>query len=357
MDPLPSTIPQNLDAAVPVFRDFVHAGTGQRHVIVHDTDADGLSAGVLLELALRRLGHPNVTRFLPYKSRNVWSPEARARLLGMSPQRLYVLDLGVRAEPLLPGTPTCFIDHHALDDLPAEALILSSYGWRPSPNTSLLTWQLCGALTGMADRDWLAAVGTIGDLGDEIAFPYLTAVKHTYGLAVIREIVSLVNAGRRVSPELAEVAGAMLARHPLPESILASPEIAPLQQAQRDLQRAMADAKRAAPVFSREVALVRVASPYQIHPIVAQIWKSRLKKYIVIAANEAYLPGLVNFSVRGPTGVNVREFLRGVPLEPGEGEYARGHDAASGGSLPIERWNRLLNLLGFPETVYVRSEA
>ena len=354
---LPMTIPATVESAIPLFREFVHGSTGRRHVIVHDTDADGLSAGVLLELALRRLGHRDVTRFLPYKSRNVWSPETRARLLALSPERLYVLDLGVRAEPLLPGTPTCFIDHHALDELPADALVLSSYGWQSSPNTSLLTWKLCGALTDMSDRDWLSAVGTIGDLGDETAFPYLTAVKDSYGLAVIREIVSLVNAGRRVSPELAELGGVMLARHPSPAGVVASPDVAPLQQAQRDLQRAMAEAKRAAPVFSREVALVRVASPYQIHSVVAQIWRSRLRKYIVIAANEAYLPGLVNFSVRGPAGVNVREFLRRVPLEPGEGEYARGHDAASGGSLPIERWNRLLNLLGFPETVYLRSEA
>jgi single-stranded DNA-specific DHH superfamily exonuclease len=352
---IPTTIPPTLESAVPLFRDFVGAGTGRRHVIVHDTDADGLSAGVLLELALQRLGHQDVTRFLPYKSRNVWSPEARTRLLAFSPQRLYVLDLGVRAEPVLPDIPTCFIDHHALDESPADALVLSSYGWRPSPNTSLLTWRLCEALTDLADRDWLAAIGTIGDLGDETAFPYLTAIKDTYGMAAIREIVSLVNAGRRVSPDLAELAGAMLARQPSPASVLASPDVAPLRQAQRDLQGAMADAKRAAPVFSREVALVRVASPYQVHPIVAQIWKSRLKQYIVIAANEAYLPGLINFSVRGPEGVNVREFLRRVPLEPGEGEYARGHDAASGGSLPIGRWNRLLSLLGFPETVYARS--
>jgi hypothetical protein len=132
--------------------------------------------------------------------------------------------------------------------------------------------------------------------------------------------------------------------------------VAPLREAKKTIQVALDDAKRSAPVFSGSVALVRVRSPYQVHPLVAQIWRSRLKKSLVIAANEQYLPGLVNFSVRGPEGMNVRDFLRRIPLPPGDGEYARGHDAASGGSLPVQRWNLLLELLGFSPGVYAREE-
>jgi hypothetical protein len=109
----------------------------------------------------------------------------------------------------------------------------------------------------------------------------------------------------------------------------------------------MEQAKKAAPVFSDNVALVRVNSACQIHPLVAQSWRTRLPKYIVMVANEGYIPGRVNFSVRTASGINVLDFLKNVELSPGEGSYGHGHDSASGGSLPVERWNELLSSLGF----------
>jgi len=58
----------------------------------------------------------------------------------------------------------------------------------------------------------------------------------------------------------------------------------------------MNEAKKAAPVFSNRVALIRLDTPCQVHPLIAQIWRTRLPQYIVISANEGYLPGRVNFS-------------------------------------------------------------
>lgn len=95
------------------------------------------------------------------------------------------------------------------------------------------------------------------------------------------------------------------------------------------------------------VALVRMNSPCQVHPLIAQSWRTRLPKYIVIAANEGYIPGRVNFSVRTDSGINVLDFLRSLALSQSEGNYGHGHDSASGGSLPIEKWHELLSKLGF----------
>jgi hypothetical protein len=107
------------------------------------------------------------------------------------------------------------------------------------------------------------------------------------------------------------------------------------------------EAKKAAPVFSGNVALVRVNSPCQIHPLIAQSWRTRLPKYIVIVANEGYIPDRVNFSVRTASGTNVLDFLRSLNLSVGEGSYGQGHDSASGGSLPFPQWNELLLKLEF----------
>jgi hypothetical protein len=107
------------------------------------------------------------------------------------------------------------------------------------------------------------------------------------------------------------------------------------------------NARRARSKAVGNVALVRVNSPCQIHPLIAQSWRTRLPKYIVIVANEGYIPSRVNFSVRTASGTNVLDFLRSIDLSEGEGSYGNGHDGASGGSLPPERWSELLTKLGF----------
>jgi hypothetical protein len=103
----------------------------------------------------------------------------------------------------------------------------------------------------------------------------------------------------------------------------------------------------AAPKFAGNVALIRVTSRCQVHPVIAQIWRTRLPKYFVIVANDGYVPGRVNFSMRSAPGANALDFLSAIDLGEGEGSYAHGHDQATGGSLPVERWELLLAKLGF----------
>ena len=59
------------------------------------------------------------------------------------------------------------------------------------------------------------------------------------------------------------------------------------------------------------------------------------------------IPKRVNFSARSAANVSVLNFLREI-----EGYHGHGHDQASGGSLPIERWNELLGKLGFDSKVF-----
>ena len=90
--------------------------------------------------------------------------------------------------------------------------------------------------------------------------------------------------------------------------------------------------------------MIRFSSPYQVHPIVATAWRRRLAPRLVVAANDGYLPGRVNFAARGgdtDVGAALRAALPGQ-----EGEFAHGHDRASGGSLAPEAFERLLRGLG-----------
>jgi len=349
-DPTPT-----LEAARAAFAAFISPiPLGASVVALHDSDADGISAGVLWQRGLERLGFTNIHRLLPDRERSAWSAGNRKTIQEAKPDRLFVLDLGSQPEPVLPGVPTCFVDHHRPGGVPPGDTLVSAYAWDPIPTTSLLTWDLLASLTDVADLDWIAAIGLLGDLGDSAPFPMLAEAKKRYTAKYLKEAVALLNAARRAARYDPEAAARALLAHADPRALVnsESADVQTLRDARAEVKYAMEEAKKAAPVFTGQVALIRVHSPCQIHPLVAQIWRTRLPKFIVLAANTAYLPGRVNFSARAAKGVNVLEFLRSVPLPPGEGSFGQGHDQASGGSLPVARWNELLAALGFSPDVF-----
>ncbi len=340
----------SLEVAHSAFKAFV-AGIApdQQVVILHDSDADGVTAGVVLQLALSRSGYSKVTRIVPDRERNAWTPANQEKVKAASPDYLFVLDLGSQSESILSGVRTCFIDHHRPSGVPAGDTLISAYTWNPIPNTSLIVWELCKDLTDVSDLDWIAAIGTMSDLGEKAPFEMLAIAKNKYTAKYLKEATALINAARRACDYNPELAAKALLTHTSPKDLVNSntDSVKQLRQAREEVKAALEEARKAAPVFANNVALVRINSPCQIHPLIAQSWRTRLPKYIVIAANEGYIPGRVNFSVRTNSGINVLDFLRDVNLSEGEGNYGNGHDSASGGSLPVKRWQELLIKLGF----------
>jgi single-stranded-DNA-specific exonuclease len=55
------------------------------------------------------------------------------------------------------------------------------------------------ALGEQEDLLWLAAIGAIGDMADESAFPEIAEAQKRYGKTALRDAVSLVNAPRRTA--------------------------------------------------------------------------------------------------------------------------------------------------------------
>lgn len=116
-----------------------------------------------------------------------------------------------------------------------------------------------------------------------------------------------------------------------------------------EVSAAFAIAKRQPPRLSpaSNVALIRVHSTCQVHPMVVQIWRTRLAKNIVMVANTGYIPGQVNFTVRSALDINLIDFLREhAPPDPGP-NYGHGHDKATGGALKFSQWNQFITGLGF----------
>lgn len=350
LDPTPS-----FDVAQHAFSAFVDSLEREaRTVALHDSDADGVTAGVVWQRAFERAGFAQVMRVTPNRERNPWTRANKERVLACAPESLFVLDLGSRPEPIIENVPACFIDHHHPGGVSPQSTLISAYTWEPIPNTSLLVWNLCMTIADVSDLDWVAAIGVLSDLGDNAPFEMLSAAKRKYKIKYLKEATVLINAARRGSTYDPEAAARALLQHADPRAFVNSDadEVRQLRIAREEVKAAMNEAKKAAPVFAGRVALLRMSSPCQIHPLIAQIWRSRLPRYIVIAANVGYLPDRVNFSARSAADVSVLEFLREIELSEGEGYFGHGHDQASGGSLPIERWNELLAKLGFSSDVF-----
>ena len=291
--------------------------------VVPHTDADGLAAGAI---ALRARGEGADAAILLGRGETPFSEEVGSGLLA-------ILDWGVR--PL--ARDALLVDHHAPEAPTDSPLVVSGHGEQPEVSTAILMRRLVPDAPA-----WLAAVGGVGDLGDA-AF----ALPECEGAApktAIKKLVALVNAPRRLPDGPVLTALALLVEHADPKAALRDPRIAELEEAKAAWRAELDRVIRTAPRVGDRVALLRFRSPAQVHPLVATTWARRLAPRVVLAANDDYLPGRVNFAVRGGDGQDLRALLRDALPGVG-GEFAHGHPRATGGSLPPADFERLLAAL------------
>ena len=344
--------PQTPDDVAAAFRAAVGRFAPDRPVLVlGHFDADGLSAAAILAQALERAGRPAEIR-ITGKGENPWSPDLRKELEARRPGGLVVTDLGIRDGEILPGVPTVLVDHHVPTGTPGAAAVISGNGWTPEPTSSLLGFWCAQGLGEADDLLWLAAMGLIGDMADD-GFPELAQAQARYGKTALRDAVSLVNAPRRTARADASPALALLLKCASPKELLKGghPETALLQAAKAEVAAELEAARRAPPKVRGDVALIRFSSPCQIHPLVAQSWRGRLRDKIVLAVNTGYRPGWVHFAARSATGADLIRFLADH-RPPGAGtEYGSGHAQATGGALRPADWADFAARIGFPEEI------
>jgi single-stranded-DNA-specific exonuclease len=293
-------------------------------VVVPHTDADGLAAGAI---ALRSRGEPATAAVLLGRGQTPFAAS-------LPPGPPAILDWGIRA---LEG-PALLVDHHVPEAEPGPGqVVVSSFGERPEVSTAPLMRRIVPG-----QPAWLAAVGAFGDLGSAgLALPECAGAPK----GALRKLTPLVNAPRRLADGPVRTALALLVEHDDPAELLRDPRCAELEEARRACKAELDRAVRTAPVVGERAALLRFSSPCQVHPLVAAAWARRLAPRAVIAANDDYLPGRVNFSVRGGGDTDLVALLRAA-LPEARGEFAHGHPRATGGSLAPEEFALLLRRLG-----------
>ncbi|HYE07225.1 MAG TPA: phosphoesterase [Planctomycetota bacterium] len=313
-------------------------------------DADGLAACAIIVRMLAARGREAATRIVG-RGESIWSADMRRELAARRPGSLVVVDLGVGDSDLVPGVPTLVIDHHVPRGEGGSATVVSGHGIVPEPPSALLAYRGAVGLTDPDPWAWLAALGIIGDLADGAGFPELAVARARHGITALRETVALVNAARRAAAADAAPALALLLRCDGPREVIdgGHPETAVLRAARAEVRRALDAAARAAPTVRGGVALVRIASPCQIHPLLAQRWRQRLRGLVVVVANTGYRPGWVHMAARGPEGVDLVRFFADHRPPGADDLYGGGHRGASGGALRVAAWNAFAAGLGFPE--------
>ncbi|KAH9931374.1 uncharacterized protein B0H18DRAFT_929856 [Fomitopsis serialis] len=386
-------------------------------LLLPDKDADGLCSALILHHTLTALGLPPAlihTHFVA-KGANVHAPAERARLKELVPRPRFVLvaDQGSRAGPaILPGegeeeeARTLIVDHHLAEGFPQGATVLSAARCDPVATSSTLAYLLCEPLVrGVASKEvrermeWLCVLGTMGDLGAghkwERPWPDMSACARRWTKKALGEAVALVNAPRRTAQYDVRTAWeALLACGPaqIVSGASGNMHIRRLHEARVEIRTETERCGHTAPTFSGDgrVALVRIQSEAQVHPLIATRWASTLKSarlQIVICGNGAYLPGagMTNFACRiarcalpSPaakgtsssskrksvgTGnedkcgeraggeINIPDILReyasrvsGLTESMGE-DFARGHAQASGGIVKDEDFERLWQVM------------
>ena len=325
--------------------------------ILGHSDADGLSATALFARAFGEAGWTVRTRIVG-RGESPWSDAMRTELANEPAGGVIIADLGVRDALPKPGVPTVVVDHHVPGVPPAGATVISGLGQDPIPTSSLLAFWCAGALAEVEPWLWLAAVGLIGDMAEKAGFPEMEAARR-FGVTALRDAAALVNVPRRSASGDAAPALALLMKADGPKDVLSGhwPEAAAVLAARAEVKRELEAARRVGPVMRGEVALIRFASPTQIHPLIAQQWRGRLRDKIVMAANTGYRPGWVHFAVRSGEDRDLVGFLA-EHRPPGADEmYGSGHRQATGGALRPADWNAFITGLGFGPGATVPDKA
>ncbi|KAF2234361.1 DHH family protein [Viridothelium virens] len=361
------------------------AKSNERALIVPDKDTDGLASGAILHRTLVALGlDPTlIDVHLIEKGNTIHSTSERTAMKASNPSYIIILDQGSRKSPPVIDSPhkALVIDHHhaELEDFPESALFINACHSPPVVTSSLLTYLLCEPLhSDVATQcDWLCVMGTHGDLGTtlkwEAPFPDMKDTFKKYTKKALNDAVSSINAPRRTATYDVRSAWDILLSSAGPADVLKHPR---LLAARREVGDEVERCTHTAPKFTPDgkVAVFRIESAAQVHPIIATRWAGHLnsnKLDFILVANSGYLPGKVNFSCRVPRCarsrdppvdiiVALKQYAADAPsgtlVERLGEDFAHGHTVASGGIVNHDEFEELMASMRVGEKVSKPAE-
>jgi single-stranded-DNA-specific exonuclease len=308
--------------------------------LVYHADADGIASAALAAAAVERLGG-RVLPLTPAKGKNVYDEAFCDEIAAAEPSAVLVLDTGSRAGAAWPGGRTVVVDHHPTDAAPDVHAFVHD---EDAVATAKLVLALVAPVAEIEDRSWLAAIGVLGDRGNDARHdPIVARASARFGVQSLREVVALVNASGRAARPAPELALASLRTTDDPRTVAGGQgaPAAKLHEMRAEVAEAVKHARRVAPRVRGQWAIIELEEPCRIHGVIASSWARRLSPRIVLVANRGYVPGRVHLSVRSHLEMDLRAALRGLLPDAGA-DFAAGHARATGAIIDAATYERLL---------------
>jgi single-stranded-DNA-specific exonuclease len=346
-----ATYAERINDSVPQLKKFLGC-LGRNVVVLSHVDADGLCAAAMLKRFLRSRGI-NPKHIYPGRGENAYNRETTNRLRQIGTESLFVVDLGVMADQLLPGIPTLFIDHHRPFGHPDGAVVISSYGTEVPYPASLLTYDLLSKVEQLESMRWLYAVGTAGDMGANFVFDHAAGMLDDLKKSDVREAEILINSAKRSSEYDIDTPIKMLddaddiARMVDPDTA----ENRLLSEYRAQVNSEVKRCRHERPQFSWKAAIVAFKSRCDIQGLVAETWRRQLNKYLVIAANFGYIEGRVAYVIRTALDTSVIDFMESLRPADCDFHVVFGHDRAAGAVLDRDTWLYLVDRMGFGKNI------
>jgi len=311
-------------------------------VILTHVDSDGVASGAILFKVLKSLNFQKIDVLFPNKGENGYSEGVRERIKKLNPDVLFILDLGSYKTKFNNIKSIILIDHHRPEGVPENGFLFSSFPPPPYISTSYLTFLLFHNLN-LNPKDYIGLIGEVGDYGTEVEVPLIDELFKKYKRKDVSYVSSLVNSARRVKNfDIDTSFKYLLESENFYDLLNDTPYKLKLEEYKEIIKLDIDKWKRVKPFFIKQIAIIEIHSENLIHPIIAQIWKNILNKYIVICANFGYIENRVSFSMRTSLDISLLDFLRNF-LEPNiEEDLGFGHEKATGGIVSIEKWNEFI---------------
>jgi single-stranded DNA-specific DHH superfamily exonuclease len=312
-------------------------------LILTHVDSDGVSSGAILYKVLKSIGYINLDIIFPSKGENGYSEGVKNRIKEKKVDYLFILDLGSYKTNFDNVKKIILIDHHRPEGVPNDGVLFSSFPPPPYISTSYLTFLILKKMN-LNPKDYIGLIGQVGDYGTEYEAPKIDELFKKYKKKEISYVSSLVNSARRVKYfDIETSLNYLIESENFSDLLVDSENKKRLIEYKEIVKNDIDKWKKTKPKFIKNVAIIEINSQNLIHPVIAQIWRNVLEKYIIICANFGYIEGKVSFSMRTSLNISLLDFLRNF-LEPSiEEDLGFGHERATGGIVSIEKWNEFIN--------------
>lgn len=333
-----------------IFRAFAEECRGRRLVVACQADAAGLAAGEIARRHFAAAGRAtSATVLTPGKGELLTGQRLAERGREVGAQALLALDLGAAAEAVLADVPALFIDlHRHQANLSAPVIEpTSDAGAKPA---GVVLYEILRHRNEGGDAAWLAMMAA--ESGHPKTSPPEDKPRAgvTLHKTAVREVAVLLNSATRASRPQTDAALALLARNPGAQRFLSdeSPELEGLREARGEVLRAVGQWSRTRPHFMWRVALVPIASPCRIEPILAAMWERQLDRYMVVVANSGYAPDRVTVVARTASPKrNLLRLLDAVTPQDLADPIALGRRDYVEAVVPLAAWESMLRRMRF----------